>query len=237
MQGRAAQAVLQLTHVAEPGVVAQQALRRRRQAQIAQSEARTVVLKEGAGQRQQIRTPAFTQRWYPERIDAQAVIEVFTEMPGGDLRLEIAIGGRDDTHIDPDYAIAAQRLQLALLQDPKQLGLQRQRQLADLIQQQGAAIRHHEVATVIMGRAREGATPMPEQRAFDQVRRQGGAVDAHQRTRSPPGSIVQPLDHALLAHAGLALHQHRHLGIGDRLQLRLEPGHRRATLRTGHGAL
>ena len=72
-------------------------------------------------------------------------------------------------------------LELAFLQDPQQLGLQFQRQIADLVEEQRPAVRQLEPALPRRDGAGERAALVAEQLAFDQRRRQRRAVDADQR--------------------------------------------------------
>jgi len=75
---------------------------------------------------------------------------------------EIAVGRRQHPHIHPMLAIRAEALQLAALQHAQQLGLNGQRQLADLIQQQGATIGELELAAALAECAGEGAADVAE---------------------------------------------------------------------------
>ncbi|MNV48309.1 hypothetical protein D3C71_1402080 [compost metagenome] len=79
------------------------------------------------------------------------------------------------------FAVRAQALQLAALQHAQQLGLHRQRQLADFIEKQRAAIGALELALALADGAGEGAAHMAKQLAFDQRIGQGRAVHADQR--------------------------------------------------------
>ena len=79
------------------------------------------------------------------------------------------MGGGEDAHVDLDRAVAAHRLEAAFLQHAQQLGLQLERQLADLVEEQGAAVRHLEAARPIAARAGEGALHVAEQLALEQA--------------------------------------------------------------------
>ena len=73
-------------------------------------------------------------------------------------------------------ARTAQPLEFPLLQDAQQLGLQLQRDLADLIQKHRAAIGQLESPDALRDRAGEGALLMPEQFAFEQSGGNGRAI-------------------------------------------------------------
>jgi hypothetical protein len=66
--------------------------------------------------------------------DFEAVEQVFTELAIFDLGREVAAGSGNHPHIHADGPGAAQALKFPLLQHAQQLGLQLQRQLANLIQ-------------------------------------------------------------------------------------------------------
>ena len=85
--------------------------------------------------------------------------------------------------LDRDRAVAAEPGDLPLLQHPQQLGLRGERQLADLVQEQGAALRGLERALARGDRAGEGTPLVPEQLALDQVLGQRRAVDGDERGR------------------------------------------------------
>ncbi len=71
----------------------------------------------------------------PDREDVQTIEQVFTKSPLLDHRLEIAIAGGDDAHVGRMSSRAAQALEPVLLQDPQQLDLHIDGQLADLVEE------------------------------------------------------------------------------------------------------
>ena len=101
-----------------------------------------------------------------ERVDP--VVEILAEQPVGDARAQVAVGRRDDAHVDLHRVVAAERLDRPLLQHAQQLGLRRQRQLRDLVQEQRAAVRGLEAALAAVGGAGERAALVPEQLRLDQ---------------------------------------------------------------------
>src|SRR5205823_4956224 len=90
-------------------------------------------------QRRNIVAP-IAQRGGREGDDMEAVVEVLPELPGRDQRGQVAVGGGDDPDVDVDGALTADPLEFALLQDPEQLELERRGDVADLVEQQGAAM-------------------------------------------------------------------------------------------------
>jgi hypothetical protein len=147
----------------------------------------------------------------------QAVEQVGAKTAGLDRCDESAIRGGDDAHLDREGVRAADPLELPLLQHAEQLGLQCERQLADLIEEHGPAIHEFETPDLAGEGARKGTLFMPKQLAFDEPHRQGSAVHLHERPLPLAASVVEGTGDELLACSGLALDQpggigRRHLG-------------------------
>jgi len=79
-----------------------------------------------------------------DREDVQAVVEIIPELPVGHQCRKIAIGRGDHTDIDRERLGAADPLQLPVLQDPQELDLHVHRQLGDLVEEDGRAVRQLE---------------------------------------------------------------------------------------------
>src|SRR5690606_14608997 len=91
-----------------------------------------------------------------------------------------------------------------LLQDAEQLHLQRQRQLADLVEEERAAVRLLEQARLVARRVGERAAPVPEELALEQVLGDGAAVDRDEGPRPARRPGVERAGDELLADAALA---------------------------------
>jgi len=72
------------------------------------------------------------------------------------------VRGRDDAHVDLDGLHAAHAFELALLQHAQQLGLDRQRNLANLVQQDRAAVCQLETPLAVGDRASKGTLHVTE---------------------------------------------------------------------------
>ena len=110
------------------------------------------------------------------------VIEVFPELPFPDQLLQILVGGGDDPHIDLDRAMVADPLDLLFLQDPQQLGLGGQGQVADFVEKDAAAAGRLEAAGPAVIRPGERPLDMSEQFAFQEIVIERGAVDLDKRS-------------------------------------------------------
>ncbi len=143
------------------------------------------------------------------------------------------MGGRDHPHVDPDQLAPADAEEFAFGQHPQQPGLQRQRHVADLVQEQGAAVGLFEAPDMPALGAGEGAGLMPEQLAFQQLGRDRRGVERDERFARARGLAMQGVGHQFLAGAGLASHQHRQRGLGQATDGAEQRAHGRA--RTDQG--
>ena len=171
------------------------------------------LLAEVVGQQREVLEP-LPQRRQLHRHDRQPVVEVLAEAPLLHPLLQLAVGGGDDAHVHRPLLVGADRDHGAVLEHPQQLGLGRQRHVADLVQEQGAAVGELELALLGGVGAGEGALDVAEELGLDQGLRQGGAIDGDE---APPRAFREPVQgarHQLLAGAGLAQDQHR--GVGRR---------------------
>jgi len=100
------------------------------------------------------------------------------------------VRGGEHADVDRDRLGRAHRLDLALLDRAKELGLQRRRQLADLVEEQRTAARLAEEAALRLVRPGERAAAMAEQLALDQRRLERRAVERDQRPRAA-GAAMQ----------------------------------------------
>ncbi|MFO0631457.1 MAG: hypothetical protein U0168_01265 [Nannocystaceae bacterium] len=121
------------------------------------------------------------------------------------------MGRGDDAHVDVDVDLALQRTDALVLERALQLGLQRQRQLADLVEQHRATAGLRERARTLAAVAR-GA--LAEQLALELGLGQGRAADDHERVRAATRVLVQRACGQLLAGAALAGDEHRRVGLG-----------------------
>ena len=138
----------------------------------------------------------------------EPVVEVGAEAARGDLGVQVAVRRGDDAHVDAQAARAADALELALLQHAQQLRLRLERQLADLVEEQRAAVGELEAAAALLDRAGEGALLVAEELALEQLARQRGAVELDERALAARALLVDRARDELLAGAGLALDQH-----------------------------
>ena len=120
---------------------------------------------------------ALAQRGHPNRDDVQPIEQVLAEAALLDGLFEVAVGRGNDPHVGPARFGFAHALIFLLLQQPEQLGLDFERQLADLIQKERAAVRQRDLAQGVPHRAGKRAFDMAEEFALQQLAREAGAID------------------------------------------------------------
>ena len=128
---------------------------------------------------------------------------------------------------------AAQPLELALLQHAQQLDLRRQVQLADLVEEQRAALGQLEAALLRRVGAGERAFLVAEQLRLDQILRQRRAADLDERLLRPRRVVVDGVGDQLLAGARLAAQQHRRVGAARPAQSARRPAASARSCRPG----
>ena len=188
-------------------------------------------------QRRDVAAP-LAQRRHHQVDDVEAVEQVLAERLLGDEIAQVLVGRGDDAdvHRGP-HAIGADLLQLAGFEEAQQQALHAQRHLADLVEEQRAAVGHLELALLVAVGAGEAALDVAEQLRLEQRLGQAGAVDGDERPRRADAVGVHRARHQFLAGAALAGDQHLGFGAGGPLDLERaaprSPGcHRRAGSRT-----
>ena len=120
-----------------------------------------------------------------------------------------------NSHVDANRAGAAEALELVLLQHAQDLGLRARAHVADLVEEQRAAVGLLEAADALAIGARERALLVAEQLRFEQVFLQRGAVDLDEVARRPQRVVMDRAGDQFLARAGFAADEHRRIALGD----------------------
>ena len=161
------------------------------------------------GQRRNVFGP-FAQRGQFDRDHAEAIVEVFAEGLVGDQLFEVAVGGRDDAHVDVQIAHAAEPLKGRRLDDPQQFRLKFRRRVADLVQKNRAAVGQREKPLLLLHRPRERALLVAEQVGLDHVRGAdvGRQPDFDKWLLAPLGKLVDLARDEALTRPRLAAQKH-----------------------------
>lgn len=121
-QHRALNDVFQFAHVTRPLHAAEQAQRFRRNAVNVAPETAGNFKGEGLHQQGNILRP-LAQGRQVDREDVQPIVEIAAKLAIGDHLLKIAVGGGDQAHVGMNQLIAAETLELLLLQYAQQFRL------------------------------------------------------------------------------------------------------------------
>src|SRR5688500_8503810 len=117
------------------------------------------------------------QRRQPDRQHREAIVEVGAEAPGVDLRAQVAAGGGDHAHVGVLALAAADPAERSLLERAQELGLEIRFELADLVEEEGAAGGGLEGAAARLIRTGERTALVPEELALHELGWDGAAVD------------------------------------------------------------
>jgi hypothetical protein len=164
---------------------------------------------------------SLAQRRQVDLDDLQPVVEVLAETPFAHLALEVAVGRGDDAHVDGERLGAAHPLEGALLQDPQHLRLRLRGHVADLVEEDRAAVRGLEAPDPARLGAGERPLLVAEQLALDELAADRGAVHRDERALAPGAALVERVCDELLPGAALAADEHGEVGLRDLLD-RLE---------------
>src|SRR4029450_6229506 len=142
----------------------------------------------------------------------EPVVQVGTETLRGHQLRQGRVCRRDHLDVGPQRVRAAETLELALLQDPKQFRLHVERRLANFIEEYRAVVGQLEPPDARRRGAGERSPFVAEQLALEQCRWKRGAVACDERV---PAARAQAMDGAgdeLLARAGLSADEDRGVG-------------------------
>jgi hypothetical protein len=135
------------------------------------------------------------------------------------------VGGGDDADIDLADGGLADALDLAAVEDAQELGLEVEGELADLVEEEGAAVGLLEAAGAVGHGAGEGAFFVAEDGGLGELAGEGAAVEDDEGALGARGLVVEGAGDQLLAGAGLAADEHAHVGGGDALEHGVDLAH------------
>jgi hypothetical protein len=118
---------------------------------------------------------------------------------------------------------AADTLEGALLQHAQELHLHVECHIADLVEKQRAAVGELETPHTGGERSGESALLVPEQLTFEELSRDGSAIDGDERTIGAAGQLVNTPRHELFAATRLAMDEHGAVIASDLPHQQIEP--------------
>ena len=169
----------------------------------------------------------------PERRDhdldhVEAIVEILAETTAGHRLLEVLIGGREHPHVDLHGGPSSDARELAVLEDVEKLALQRGVEVTDLVEKDRPAVRRLELADLELMRAGEGAALVPEELTLQQLAGNRRAVYLDERAALSHRLLVDRTRDHVLAGAGLAHDEHRHVDASRLLDDLAHVAHPRA---------
>src|SRR5690348_5477678 len=108
------------------------------------------------------------QRWDRDREDRQPEEEVLAKALGRDLRTQSTVRGGDEPHVDLDRSRSTHPFEALLFERTQDLGLQRDREVADFVEEERATVGHLELARLACGSAGKRPLLVTEQLGFEQ---------------------------------------------------------------------
>ncbi|OPZ05947.1 MAG: hypothetical protein BWZ08_02381 [candidate division BRC1 bacterium ADurb.BinA292] len=158
---------------------------------------------------------ALAQRRHVDGEDIEPVVEILPEFGGFDHLFEVAVGRGDDADIDRDRAAAADALDFALLEDAEEFDLRGGGEVADLVEEDRAAVGQFEATLAHRDGAGEGPLLVAEEFAFEDRLGEGGAVDLDEGLVGAEAVVVDRVGDQFLAGAALAADQDGGVALAD----------------------
>src|SRR5437879_5991377 len=142
----------------------------------------------------------------------QPVEEILAKLAASDFLLQLAVRRAHQSDVDLDRRFGTRRDYLALLQHVQQSSLERIRQVADLVQEQYAAVDLYDFAGLALGGCGGGpAWPSPEQLVLNLRVGHRRAIDCDERLVGALACGVQGAREKLLAGSRFAEQQNRNV--------------------------
>ena len=195
--------MLQLAHVSRPGVGAHELRRLVGKRHLAVARLRVALVEEVACEVERV-PHAVAQRGQVDGEHGDAVEQVLAELVLAHQLRQVLVRGGHQAEVDLLVRLAAHADDALVLQHAQKRGLQFQRHVADLVEEERPSVGQLDLAglAAALG-AREAAALVAEELAFDEAGRDGGAVDGHEGSLGAR-LVVDGLGEQLLAGAALA---------------------------------
>ncbi|MCI0546487.1 MAG: hypothetical protein L0027_04310 [Candidatus Rokubacteria bacterium] len=139
-----------------------------------------------------------------ERHQREPMVEVLAEAPEAARQEQVVAGRRDDLHIDRLVPRGPEAPHRAVVDGGEELGLERQREEAHLVEQHGPVLGELEQAGLPLPRVGERPPLVAEQLGLEQGLGDRGAVHGNEGAVGARTRAVNDARHQPLARAGLA---------------------------------
>src|SRR6202040_1542592 len=145
------------------------------------------------------------QRWQRDRKHIQTVVEVVPKFVPLHHVLQVSVGRSHEPNVDLVSPCAAQALELLFLQHTQQFGLQCRWNISDLIQEEGPFVGQFEATDLCRDGTCERALLMAKKLAFQQIERNGSAIQLYEWASAPRTEVVYGVCDQILAGARFSL--------------------------------
>ena len=139
-----------------------------------------------------------------ELHDVDAIVKVSAEAVLADFLLEVARRCGHDANVHRARGVVSDAPDLAFLENAQELDLERERQLADLVEEDRAAVGFLEQAAPLLHRSRERAARVAKELTLEQGVGNCGTVDGYERALGARARRMYETRDELLAGAALA---------------------------------
>src|SRR5580704_2368341 len=145
--------------------------------------------------------------------DVETEIEVLAEGAAAVGGFEIAVGSGDDAHVDVHFFVAADRTDFLFLENAEEFGLHFQRQLANFVEENCAAIGSLEKAVLRLRGSRKGTLFVAEEFTFHEGGNQRTTINRNEGGLRHGAAEMNGTGGKLLARAALTGNQNGSAGI------------------------
>ena len=173
-------------------------------------------LQEVADQRRNIARPP-SQGWNVDLDNLQTVVEILSELSFSNQHRKILVGCAENPNIHRNGLSSSQPLDQPVFQNPQNIGLGFGRHVSNLIQKESPVPCLLEFADPLAGRPRKSPFLVAEEFTFNQVGRDGSAVDTHQGTFFPSTASMDFAGHQLFPAAAFSRQEYGHTRLSDAL--------------------
>src|SRR5579862_2165499 len=159
---------------------------------------------------------ALSHRRHVHGDAVETIVKILAETPLRDHVEWMTLGGADDAHVDAQHLVAAERHHLAVLDHVEQPRLEREGHVADLIEEERAAVGLQDSASAAFtGGTGKGAGLVTEELALDQRLRNRCAVDGDEGFVGTAAGVMNGMRAVALAGTGFAEQQYRDVAVDD----------------------
>ena len=159
------------------------------------------------------------QRRHKKWNDIEPVEQIFAKVASGNLFVQIFVGRGNHSYVHAPGFFTADRSEALLIERAQHLGLRLQAHVTDFVEKQRSSMRLLEFAFFFRGGAGKRALTVAKHLAFDQIFRDGGAVDLDEGLVFAQALRVHRTRDQFFSRPRLAIDEHAPVGWGHESNL------------------